>query len=168
MTTDQPGLMTGHFCQMAYVTNDLDAAMTLFRDRHQVSRYLELRDYPVETGPEGHARLDIALAFAGAIQVELIRPRGGADTVYRQILDDNGHFQLQFHHQAHLVDSLGALDILRTSAIARGFPIVVDGRQDDDVAYFYADCRATIGHHIEYIWYSAKAQARIIGAIPVN
>jgi len=168
MTGDEAGLLSSPFCQMAYVTNNLDAAMALFSEGHEISRFLELRDYPVQTGPDRYARLDIALAYAGGIQIELIQPLGGDDRIYRQILRDDGRFELHFHHEAQLARSRYDLDRLREKARARGFPVVMDGSQGADVVYFYADCRGTIGHYVEYIWYSDQAQAQLGAAIPVN
>lgn len=164
----QPGLLASGFCQMAYVTNDLDAAMALFRDHHEVAHFLELRDFAVQTGPDRHALLNIALAYAGGVQIEIMQPLGDDDGTYRQILHGKGGFELHYHHECQRAYDRDALDHLKSSAEARGFPIVIEGGTGDGVRYFYADCRSTIGHHVEYIWYSDEAFEQICGAIPIN
>ena len=168
MLQDRPGLLTGGFCQMAYVTNDFDAALALFGGRHDVTRFLELRDYAVEVAPGRNAMLHIALAYAGGVQIEVMQPVGGDDHTYRQILRGTGGFELHHHHEAQRAESMAALDNLRERARLRGFPIVIDGGAQGGIAYFYADCRETIGHLVEYIYYPDDAFAQVCGAIPVN
>lgn len=167
------GLLTNPFVQMAYITNDFDAALRLFADRHGVAKFLELRDFAMETMPGRDAKVDIGLAWAGGVQIEIIRPISGADAVYRAILSDpadggGADFELRFHHEAQKLPSLDALEAVRAEAETRGFPIVIDGRNDAGVTYFYADCRETIGHHVEYIYYPEDAWAQVDAGIPRN
>jgi hypothetical protein len=162
------GPLTGEFVQMAYITNDFDAALRLFADRHGVSKFLELRDYTMETMPRQDAKVDIGLAWAGGVQIEVIRPISGADQTYRAILSGGPAFEMRFHHEAQKLPSLDALEAARAEAKARGFPIVVDGKDAAGVTYFYADCRATIGHHIEYIYYPEAIWTQVDAAIPRN
>jgi hypothetical protein len=157
----------GGFCQMAYVTNDIDAAMALWRDRHGVESFLVLRDHEVETGPGRVARKNIALAYADGMQIELLEPLGGADEAYRAPLKQGGGFQMIFHHEGHRAASPEALAAARAAIAAAGFPVVVEGSAPGGIAYFYADCRATIGHIVEHIHYPDSVFAQLDATIPV-
>ena len=168
MADTRTGLLTNRFVQMAYITNDFDAALALFADRHGVAEFLELRDFAMETLPGQEARVDIGLAWAGGVQIEVIRPISGADQAYRQILSDDAGFEMRFHHEAQKLPTPDALAAARAAAEAQGFPIVIEGGHANGTAYFYADCRATIGHHVEYIYYPEETWAQIDAGIPRN
>jgi len=162
------GLLTNNFVQMAYITNDFDAALKLFADRHGVAHFLELRDFAMETMPGQAAKVDIGLAWAGGVQIEVIRPISGADQVYRDALAGGTGFEMRYHHEAQKLPTPEALAAARAEAEAQGFPIVIAGGHPNGTAYFYADCRETIGHHVEYIYYPEDTWAQIDAGIPRN
>lgn len=165
---EEGGLLTNRFVQMAYITNDFDGAMKLFGERHGVHRFMELRDLKMETMPGEEGLFDIALAWAGGVQIEIIRPISGADEAYRQVLSGGTDLEMQFHHEAQLVASMEELASLKAKVIEQCFPIAVEGQNDAGVTYFYADCRATIGHFVEYIYYPKKVWSQVDASIPRN
>jgi hypothetical protein len=169
MDTDRAGaLLAGDFIQMAYVTSDLEAAIALFAKHHDVASFLRLPNYQLAIGDGREAWVDIALAYAGGVQIEIIRPLSGDDRVYRQALSPDQTFQLRYHHEAHRAASLDQLGRLKARAAARGMPIPIDASDSLGAHYFYADCRATIGHHVEYIYYPDELWSQLQANIPVN
>lgn len=149
--------LTG-FSQMAYVTNDFDHALQIFSERYGMTRFTEIRDREVQMTRAENAVLDIALAYAGPVQIELIRPTGGFDAIYRDALPKDG-FALRFHHVAQTVDSEAELDRQIEAQRQLGVPIVIDGANPGTIRYFYSDQRATLGHYIEHCYYTPAGHA---------
>src|SRR5579862_3715560 len=152
MMTDAPGLLTVGFGQMAWVTNDIDQAVALFRERHDTGAFAIIRNLEASLADDRTARMNLAVAGAGGIDIELIEPLGGDDGVWREILRGDGGFEMHFHHHAQFVSSRTDLDRLKADGIAQGFPVSVAGRSTEGPGFFYLDCRATIGHHVEYLY----------------
>src|SRR3546814_15148974 len=76
--------------QVAYVTNDLDAAMELFKREYKAPGLFAFSN--VDTGPHkpGDPQLRIALTHAGHVAVKLIKPLGDTAAMYKQFLP-GGH-----------------------------------------------------------------------------
>jgi catechol 2,3-dioxygenase-like lactoylglutathione lyase family enzyme len=146
--------------QVAYVTTDVEAAIDLFRTRHGVAQWARLCPIEIESLPGRTATLNIALAYAGAVQIELIQPLAGHDKVYREPLPDSG-FALRFHHLAQLIDTEEAYERLRREVAAQGVRIAVEGESPGMARYFYGDHRDTLGHYIEHIHYSPAGLAAL-------
>lgn len=88
--------------QIAYVTNDLDEARASFHEHYGVARFAQMKDLAIQVGPDANAIIHVALAYVGSMQIELIEPRGGADTIYRAPLPSDA-FAMRFHHVAQLL-----------------------------------------------------------------
>jgi hypothetical protein len=141
------------FLQIAYVTTDVDEAIARFVAEHNVPAWARLPGIEIESMGGRHCKLNIALAFVGQTQLELIEPLSGDDRIYREALPQTG-FAIRHHHFAQLIESEAAFDTQREQMAARGVPIVVDGQSPGAARYFYTDHRATLGHYIEHIWYT--------------
>ena len=140
--------------QVAYVTTDYDRALAMFAERYDVSEWLHMPEGDFAISDEESARLRIALAYVGDLQLELIQPCGGSDTVYRSPLPDSG-FAVRFHHIAQLMETESQLAAARSAAEAAGVPIAMHGTSGEGmVRYFYTDHREVLGHFIEHIWYA--------------
>ncbi len=155
-----PGLLTTGFGQMAWVTNDIDQAVALFRERHDAGEFFIVRDLEAQLAGDKIAWMNLAVADAGGIDIELIQPLGGDDHVWREILRGDGGFEMHFHHHAQMVSSREDLDRLKADGVARGFPVSVAGRTSEGLGFFYLDCRATIGHHVEYLYAERRLSDR--------
>ena len=168
--TPKAGLFDGHFRQMAWITNDLDAALKLFEAHYGVRNWLVLRDYRMQTkaGPDDYAQAHIALALRGGLELELIQPLGGADQVYRQVLTDDPGLQLRFHHVCYRYDTAETIRAVRAAAEAKGWAIVLEGGDGNGLDYFYTDDRAMLGHHVEHIYYPPEHLEQLKAVIPVN
>jgi len=140
--------LTSHY-QNAYVTHDLDKAVTLFE------RKFGLRDFlvfdPAEmtvrtpTGEQPYAAR-VATAWAGGLQLELIEPLSGYVDFYRGILpDDRSDYVPRFHHIALRRPTE---DVMRREMAEAGFPLVMDGAVPG-LTFAYVDARAEFGHYIE-------------------
>lgn len=155
------------FHQIAYVTNDFDRALGIFREQHGITRFLELRDlrYPVTVdGQEAHCH--VALARSGGLEIEIITPLGGAVDLYREPIAGSG-FRLRFHHVAQRLPDEATLRAVRATLTAQGYDFPIDG-QSNGMTYFYADMRETLGHYVEYIYATPDYWASVGGAIPEN
>lgn len=145
--------------QIAYVTNDIDQAIAVFAERHKVPNWAVMRDHDINTRPGQNATMQIALAFVGPLQLELLQPSGGDDAIYREALPASG-FALHHHHFAQLIDSEAAFEQQRRDMLAQGAgPLRMDGEAAGMARYFYVDQRATLGHYTEHIWYSPEGLA---------
>ncbi|MEJ0045290.1 MAG: VOC family protein [Rhodospirillales bacterium] len=164
----EASLFDGIFRQVAWVTNDMDRALAAYAADYGVKRWLELRNFSLPTGPDTHANVHIALAVRGGVELELIQPLGGDDRVYRQILTQNLGLQLHFHHICYRLITAEALAGVRHAAEARGRAVVLHGATATGTEYFYVDDRPTLGHHIEYIYYSPDDLRQLASAIPVD
>ena len=134
--------------QTAYVTPDIDAAVAVAAERFAAPRMQVNRDVGIETG-SGVAHCHFALAFIGAVQLELIQPAGGADDVYRAMLPQTG--LLRLHHIGCLVEMDVDWEALLAQIAAIGQAMPVRGAFADLMHYAYADHRDEIGHYIEYM-----------------
>jgi len=154
------------FIQVAYVTTHLERAIELFRSRHNVAHWARLCPIEVETAPGKTATKNIALAYVGAVQIELIQPLGGHDAVFRDALPVD-RFAICQHHLAQLIDTEEAYERQRRELAAQGVRIALEGQSAGVARYFYSDHRDTLGHYIEHIHYSPAGLA-MLAQLPRN
>lgn len=119
--------MFGAIDQIGYVVGDLEAAIaarvalgigpwTVFRNAAMRGRY---------RGAEGEVRMDVALGYRGALQIELIQPLNDAPSPYAAMRGP--------HHVAWVVDDL---DTAVAEAVKRGLaPVYEAGNGAVRVAY---------------------------------
>ena len=166
MTGARANLLGGTFRQIAYVTNDFDRALSDFAALG-VRRFLELRDIAFMVGEGAVANCHIGLAISGRMEIELIQPLGGADGVYRNVLQ-GPEFQVHLHHVAQTLPSIDALDAMKAEVGRLGLAIPIDGAAPQGMTYFYADVRPFLGHYVEYTCSTPEFLAGMAAAIPVN
>ncbi len=155
------------FVQIAYVTTDLEHAMSQFGRDYGVPNWMPMPAMEVETAPGRAAILNIGLAYVGAMQLELIEPTGGDDSVYRAALPSDGS-GVCLHHIAQLMDTDAELDAAEATARRLRVPIAMRGASAGGlVRYFYTDHRDTLGHYVEHIWY-APEMLEFLKQIPRN
>ncbi|HEV7444213.1 MAG TPA: VOC family protein [Steroidobacteraceae bacterium] len=155
------------FFQHAYVTNDMARAKRQFADRWGVHSFLEFES-ALELGtPRGieSARMKIALAFVGNLQIELIEPVGGpAARIYQQALPASG-YKVVWHHFAYrLPGGADAWQQFRSSIGTADYPIAIEGHIHNDygdVRFAYLDTYAELGHYSEYVWASYDIDAPV-------
>jgi Glyoxalase/Bleomycin resistance protein/Dioxygenase superfamily len=154
--------------QVAYVTNDLDRALALFRDDYDVpSFYVFTNDAPGMIQSDG-AKLKIALALVGGVEIELIEPQGETAPLFSAPLPMDGRFGIRFHHVAfRIAGGIADFEAHMASIDPEKHPVVWHGRLGEVLRYAYTDERATLGHYVEHVWMHPDLRAQIAGAIPV-
>ena len=152
--------------QVAYVTNDLDAAASLLEEQYSVPGFYKFDTTGV--AQPGDPQLRIGLARVGGVEIELIEPQGSATNLFSDALPRGGaELAIRFHHVAIRID--GALENWerhRSAIETAGRRIAYQGALGDMLRYFYTDERATLGHYVEHVWMSAELLAQLAGAIP--
>jgi hypothetical protein len=94
------GQPRGGIFQMAYIVEDLDAAIAYWVRDLKVGPWFRLNGFDgghdaVYRGGEYTATVDLAMAFAGHMQIELLQPNDDEPSVYKEMIDAKGY---GFHH----------------------------------------------------------------------
>ena len=156
------------YSQTAYVTNDMQQALAVFRDHYDVtSFYVFANDAPGMVQSDG-AQLKIALAVVGGVEIELIEPQGDTAPLFSALWPDDGSFAIRFHHVAYRVEGdLSDFEAHMASIGSEQHPVIWSGSLGDVMRFAYTDERALLGHYVEHVWMHADLRAQIAGAIPV-
>jgi len=152
--------------QIAYVTNDLDAAAALLEKQYAVPGFYKFDTSGV--AQPGDPQLRIGLARVGGVEIELIEPQGITASLFSEPLPARGSgLAIKFHHVAIRIDGpLGNWERHRAAIDTARHPIVYQGALGDMLRYFYTDERATLGHYVEHVWMSAELLAQLAVAVP--
>jgi len=109
MTTFGFGQRVGQIVQMAYVVEDMDAAISWWVRDCRVGPWFLLESF---TGPGQRYRgqpatadIKLAMSFAGHMNIELIQPKDDHPSVYKDVIDRRGY---GFHHVGIAVSDVGA------------------------------------------------------------
>lgn len=154
-----PRRLLAEFFQHAYVTNEMTRAKRQFAERWGVRSFLEFESALELETPRGteNAHLKIALAFVGALQIELIEPLGGPATrIYQDVLPASG-YKVVSHHFAYQIPGRGSAGWrqFRDSIGTVDYPIAIEGHLQNaygEVRFVYLDTYAELGHYSEYVW----------------
>ncbi len=155
--------------QIAYVTNDLDRALAVWRDEFDVPAfYVFTNDAPGMRTSHPEYRLKIALALVGGTEIELIEPLDGTAPLYAEPLPADGSFAMCFHHVAMRIEgTLADFEAHMASLDLARHPVVINGGMADMMRYAYTDERRTLGHYVEHVWFDPAFYAQMAAAIPV-
>ncbi|NGY03953.1 VOC family protein [Solimonas terrae] len=138
-------LLENHY-QNAYVTPDIEQALTIFRRRYGVAdaKYFQAETEVWTPYGSGIAVNRIAFIWIGDLQYELIEPVSGPVDLYRDALPVRG---LRFHHVC-----MRSFDWDATLAEVerQGLPVVYRGGTASGLKFIYADARDTLGHYLEF------------------
>lgn len=156
------------YSQTAYVTNDMEQALAVFRDHYDVtSFYVFANDAPGMVQSDG-AQLKIALAVVGGVEIELIEPQGDTAPMFSAPLPSDGSFAIRFHHVAYRVEGdLSDFEAHMASIDPERHPVIWSGSLGDVMRFAYTDERALLGHYVEHVWMHADLRTQMAGAIPV-
>lgn len=143
------GQRTGQIVQMAYVVEDIRAAMNWWIMDGKVGPWFLLDSF---TGPEQRYRgqptqadVSIAMAFSGHMMIELIQPKDDRPSVYREIIERRGY---GFHHIGIAVDDT---DAERAAYEARGYEAAFWTPVPSGGVVYYMDDHRTEPGFIELI-----------------
>ncbi|MEG3145306.1 VOC family protein [Sphingomonas sp. RT2P30] len=115
------GQRVGGITQMAYVVEDMEAAIAHWVRDTGTGPWFLLESFTgadhVYRGTPSRADVRIAMAFAGHMQIELIQPKDGHPSVYRETIERRGY---GFHHVGIACEDVDA----ETEAyLARGYTL---------------------------------------------
>ncbi len=143
--------LTAHFGgirQLGYVVADLDASLAEWR-RKGIGPWTIMRNVclnAVYRGASSRPLIDIALAYCGDVQIELIQQRNDAPSPYRARIQAQRY---GLHHIAFLCANIGA-DVRRAESL--GWQLVCDIRMPGSGRYVYLQSpRFGDDFHIEFL-----------------
>jgi catechol 2,3-dioxygenase-like lactoylglutathione lyase family enzyme len=150
--------------QIAYVTNDLQRAVDLFRSEQGVEEIATFEDFTLDVKGGGTAVINVGLAYVGETQLEIIEPVSGQVDVYRSWLPTD--FAVRHHHFCSRLDSVEELDALEAKYEAAGYPIALTASLGA-TRLFYADTTALLDHYQEYAWLDSESE-KFMATLPRN
>jgi hypothetical protein len=147
---------THDYFQVAWVVNDLEAAMRRWTETLNVGPFFVISHARIENVRYrgGPAALDISagLAQAGPVQIELIEQHNEGPSAYR---DSFAKGQEGFHHVCSFTSDFDA-EVRHYAEL--DCPIATQG-SFGDMRYCYIDTRARVGHMTEVIEDRASIRA---------
>jgi len=139
-----------HF-QIAYATNDLDQAKTLFAERFAI------RDWITPPVPQNGGADRAALAWKGNGQFELVEPGPAGNSVYRNWLREDGGFALRLHHLGYIVEA--PFDGIPMACDRAGYPVAFDSGPQSVGRWLFADSHQALGHYLEFVMLTDAGRA---------
>jgi len=153
--------------QVAYVTNDIEAAAAMMEAQFGAPGFFIFSNVQPGMEQAGGAELRIGLTRVGGIEIELIEPLGGTAPLFSDVLPDGDGLVVRFHHVcSRIAGPIANWDAHMASIDTDLHPIVFSGALGEDMRFAYTDERATLGHHVEHVWYSPAMLAQILAATP--
>ncbi len=147
--------------QSGFVTTDLKRAVKSMSELHGIGPFAEFKDVPFQTIEGRDVRFDLAFAYVGAHELEVIQPLSGDAGVWRDALPKSG-YALRPHHLCWYYEDADQYEAMRARMMAEYGPLPVDS-EGAFGRVFYADCRATVGHYMEGIWASDMLKEMKVG-----
>lgn len=152
------GLLRVEHFQMAYVTNDADAAVDLFKRRLGVREFVRLEG-PNAAG--GHVRAEFA--WVGSVMYEIIEARGPGTEIFSDRMPQGDDFRMVHHHLGYLIPDQGQWDALLANAEAEGWHV-----PHRDVNPLVHVCFAEVPglpHYLEFL-YPSEAGLAFFESVP--
>jgi len=159
------------FCQLAYVTNDIDEAMALYARRYGVPSFYRLDvDLPSEVdGSTGVIKLKIALANVAGVQIELMEPVADLGGFYGSTIAGQTGLAFGLHHVCQkVVGDIAEWEAHIAELGGPDRPIACSARAGDYARIVFTDDRALLGAYIEHIWMTPAAWADIASKVPFH
>ena len=154
--------------QIAYVTNDLERALAVWRDEFDVPAFHVFTNDMSGLESSYPFQLKIALANVGGTEIELIEPLGSTAPLHAEPLPTDGSFAMCFHHVAMRIEGgLADFEAHMASLDSALHPVVWSGAFADMMRFAYTDERRTLGHYVEHVWFDPDFYAQLAAAIPV-
>lgn len=146
--TPAAGLLCFQQFQMAYVTNDLDRALPIMRDRYGLAATTVF-------SPAPGLPMRIALAWSGQTMYEVIDATGMGIDIYDKALPTD--FAIRFHHIGVEVPDDAGWERLQQAIAAGSHPVDFSG--DNEVARFAYVHAPELGHYVEYVQLHEQGRA---------
>jgi hypothetical protein len=139
------GLFRNDHFQMAWVTNDIDRACTIFKARYGIKEFARLVG-PMPSGGQIH----VELAWAGGLMYELLHVRGPGLEHFTSVLPPNG-FAIRPHHLGYFVNSAAEWQALHEEIERGGWKIVHRNSTPGFLSAYIIEV-PEMGHYLEYIY----------------
>ena len=130
---------------VAYVTNDMDRALGVFRDRFGVTAF-RTNDNAMDNG----SRISVRAAWIGGMMYEICLGEGPGMELYTEWAEPGGEFVLRLHHFGYLVSDDEAWDALEGKLDRGGWTV----RSRSDIPGFVRACFVDVrelGHLLEFV-----------------
>lgn len=161
-THSPAGLMRKEQFQTGYVTNDLDRACELLREKYGIGEYSFIEG---DMGEGGTIR--VAFAWVGGNMYEIIDARGGKEAeFYTSRLPGDGSFGLVFHHLGYMIHSDEEWAAVKAEITERGMTVALDLADPSFMDAVYIEA-PELGHYLEYL-YPHAGGLQFFGAVPAN
>jgi hypothetical protein len=157
------------FCQVAYVTNDMERALGVFRDDYGIPSFFVMEsrfDAVVDEAP-GRMALRIALANVDGVQVEVIEDIGSSFDLYTEPLPEDGSFRIAFHHVCIRIEG-GIENWEKHLAELGDRPHYYRANVGEGSRVIYTDERAQLGHYIEHVWFGPEITKMMAENVPYH
>ncbi|MCJ8158556.1 VOC family protein [Sphingomonas sp. LaA6.9] len=154
------GLLRADQFQIAYATNDIDAACAIFRNRFGIDAFRRLEG-PLPAG----GRIRVELAWVGTVMYELLTASGPGSALYMDRVPDNG-FAIRHHHLGLLIHDAAQWAALAREAERVGTPLLNLRHNEGFMRTCFVDA-PTLGHYLEYI-FPEPAGLEFLNAVPGN
>lgn len=159
-TPKVPGMLCKEHSHSAWVTNDLDRAVDIFKNRYG------LRDVSYLEGDApsgGHIR--VAFAWAGGQVLEIIHAIGPGFEFYNEMLPD-GEFAIRFHHLGFIVRDEEGWKQLEQELGEGEWQVPLSTLTGDFIDAYYIKA-PELGHYLEYVR-PFEAGRAFYNAVPVS
>jgi len=137
-------LLLEHF-QMAYVTNDMERARALFRERLGIREFARLAG---ETSAGGYVEAEFA--WVGTLMYELVCPRGPGSEIFSDHLPRTDDFVIRHHHLGYLVQNRAQWDAVQANAERNDLRVL--GQSSNPLVEFCFVKVPELGHYLEYLF----------------
>lgn len=139
------GLLGRQHFQVAYVTNDLGRAIGVFAREYRAGEFYYIRNVPLPMG----GQMDIALAWIGNLNIEIIEARGNRNSFYESCLPAD-EFAIAFHHLGFLIETDEEWRSLQEAIRDSSRKVVFAGSDPSGLDFVYLEA-PELGHFHEFI-----------------
>jgi len=155
------GLLNNEHFQIGYVTNDIDRAVDVFRERFGV-REFRANDNELPGG----TKVGIRSVWIGNMMYEICYGSGPGMEIYTEWAPPDGEFVLRFHHFGYLVGDDASWEALERTIGEGGWKV----RNPSDIPGFFRGCYVQVpelGHFLEFVQLRQGLRERM-NATPVS
>jgi hypothetical protein len=155
------GLLHNDHFQVAYVTNDVERAVEVFRRRFGVRAFREN-----DNELPGGTKVGVRSVWIGAMMYEICYGAGPGMELYTDWAPPGGDFVLRFHHFGYLIPDEAAWAALERQIEQGGWTV----RTRSDIPGFFRGCYVEapeLGHFLEFVLPRAGLLERL-NATPVS
>lgn len=159
------------FNQVAYITNDVNGAVTMFRNRYGIPDF-KVSDSSVEAwmGADPIEAVQLAMRVAvvrlPGVAIELIEDIGSTTDFFRAGLPAADVCALKMHHVKFQIEGSFADWQRHMEKLQSRRELALFGQVGDGLHFAFTDERDTLGHYVEYGWFSSEIRLKMSETIP--